>query len=753
MKNEELLFVGEERQKALRRLKRAYDAIAASAQAKGAEGENQEPVHKVVLIEAERGLGKTRLAMELYRHLSTKCDPDDYWPDAFGRVGEVMHVMPKAEEFNYERTLPFLWWGLGVQPSASVGSTLHGSLPDLLPHLVSARIAAGRTEKVSDVKTAISNLVTDFGIEVSGAALDLAGLGFIKSVGNVVFKIGKALDKGKSDGPNPIGLSREPLETLTDTVIEDLATLFNPKSDNYAGVPLVVFVDDAQFSESDSAVAALVKCLIERSTLERWPMLLILTHWGRQMQNWTDGEGKEHAPSPVARELDDARARGGRLPEGAFLRLDLSKPVDDLGKALHNHFHGLIDDDVKLIAEKAGGNPRKLEQIIAKMKRKPKWFKDKSLDNALTNEGRIAVMQLADLDILDVVVDRFADTPQEVRKAMLLASLMGNQFVCDLVDRLAEAQLKSKARDFLKEGEESYRFLRDVVDNKRDDIASFNEQLFWEAANEYRDSGTAKNELENWSDDKDLFAALDKLLENIVTEPQNFNELTQADQAEALSLASERMKKNKSKLAGLALARLVLVEEERSNPEGAYSAAQQFFDGFSEGNWTLDDIPPSLAGSVAQTLFPRGNTTGAQIILESLCVKLKKMAATDPFNADWQLNLSITYGNLGALHRERGEFEAAWERYKASLDILQKLVEIDPTITDWQLYLSITYGNLGALHQERGELEAAWERYEASLDILQKLVEIDPTNTDWQEILVVLHNQLMEVQDRLGICN
>jgi hypothetical protein len=270
------------------------------------------------------------------------------------------------------------------------------------------------------------------------------------------------------------------------------------------------------------------------------------------------------------------------LSEATFLRLDLSEPVEPLDDALRDRFSGLSAKDVGSITDRAGGNPRKLEQILARMERKPRWFEDGKLDKALTASGREAILDLADLPILDVVVDRFADTPPEVRQATLLASLMGNRFVCDLVDRLAASQFDADVRAGLEASERSFRFLRDVADRSRSDVAAFNEQLFWEAAKEYRESGQATSQLSGWPDDAALFAALDHLIESLVREPEAFATLNLEDHVEALSLASVRMNASQSSLAGLALARLVSVENERGNPEGAYDAAQQFIDGFQE---------------------------------------------------------------------------------------------------------------------------------------------------------------------------
>ena len=66
------------------------------------------------------------------------------------------------------------------------------------------------------------------------------------------------------------------------------------------------------------------------------------------------------------------------------------------------------------------------------MFRKPRSFTGYDLRNGLTEAGLEAVLSLADLDILDVVVDRFADTPPEVRRQIEGAYSAAQRFIAGL---------------------------------------------------------------------------------------------------------------------------------------------------------------------------------------------------------------------------------------------------------------------------------------------------------------------------------
>lgn len=586
----ELIFCGENRKRELRRLKRAYDDVAAAAEGLRANRAAGHACHRVVLIEAERGLGKTRLAMELFRHLTTACDPDHYWPDAYGRGRESVEVMPKANACDVTSRPPFLWWGMAIADGPNPGNTVFASLEDVLPHLMSARLAARRAQSGREFLADAADLAVDLGIEFG---TEISGLGLVKRFGQSALKIGKIVRRHYGDAPDALSEGREQVDSVVEAVMSDLTRLFDPRSSQFVGIPLVILVDDAQFADRDPAMAAFLERLLARGARERWPLLVVMTHWSRQLSPWTDAAGQRHRPSYIARALEHARTGdplmpgefagegGGSMPQESFLRIDLGEPVDSLDAALRSQFPGLAEADVAAIVEKSGGNPRKLEQIVARMERKPRWFEANDPKGPLNDAGRDTVLSLADLPIEEVVLERFGDTPADIRRSMIVASLMGNRFVVDLVDRMARARFEHGVRSGLEDGERSYRFLRDVVDRSRNDIGSFAERLFFDAAREYRESGMAHRDLPEWPQDRELMQALDELLSELVAAPERFGGLNTDDLVEALSLASTRMEGIGSPAAGLALARLVSLENDRGNPEGGYSAALRFIQGFA----------------------------------------------------------------------------------------------------------------------------------------------------------------------------
>ncbi|HEY6340620.1 MAG TPA: hypothetical protein VIY49_03935 [Bryobacteraceae bacterium] len=76
----------------------------------------ENPNPQVVVIKAERGLGKTRLALEFYKWLRENEDgwlTKSYWPDAVDIVDRNLDVNPdpgKCDLFGVP--IPYLWWGL-----------------------------------------------------------------------------------------------------------------------------------------------------------------------------------------------------------------------------------------------------------------------------------------------------------------------------------------------------------------------------------------------------------------------------------------------------------------------------------------------------------------------------------------------------------------------------------------------------------------------------------------------------------------
>ncbi|SFA95627.1 hypothetical protein SAMN05421688_1844 [Poseidonocella pacifica] len=107
------------------------------------------PEPQLVILNAERGVGKTRLALEFYRWLSETVDGrgrDGYWPDTVEVLDRSIDVNPDPDFCRYGVPIPYLWWG----PRASDKGVENGIAGDaiatydkfLAPHLVALTLRA-----------------------------------------------------------------------------------------------------------------------------------------------------------------------------------------------------------------------------------------------------------------------------------------------------------------------------------------------------------------------------------------------------------------------------------------------------------------------------------------------------------------------------------------------------------------------------------------------------------------------------------
>lgn len=74
---------------------------------------------RLAVVLGDRGMGKTRLVQEFYRHLSGEVhDPQNYWPPRLRTSDVAPNMNDDAVRSHYEsfslreRRPPYLWWGL-----------------------------------------------------------------------------------------------------------------------------------------------------------------------------------------------------------------------------------------------------------------------------------------------------------------------------------------------------------------------------------------------------------------------------------------------------------------------------------------------------------------------------------------------------------------------------------------------------------------------------------------------------------------
>lgn len=380
---------------------------------------------RAVVLLGDRGLGKTRLVQAFYAHAVAEAQPDGgYWPAALGAEGRNLQVVPDEGAWRLDAPMPFLWWGVRLadphghnHPPAGV---LAGAVErDLVPHLDAVHREQRRRARRVEALKAGGGLVADLLVD----AVPFAGL--LKTLGETGADLRRlALDERRDRGPAAAAdLVATRRQGLVEKLLADLEALLGGPWGTR--VPAVLVVDDAQFAPTDPGVTAFVEALVPAMVAGGWPVLLVVTSWVRE---WLE-QGDDGASS-VARAL---RGWDG----AAEVRL---APVADLAPAVRAAFPGLTDAQVAAVVDRAGGNPRLLDELLRYLGdvRRRLSFVGRDPRGPLTDAGLEALRRHTG-DLHQLVAERLAEAPEAVQQAVALAAGQGAEFLPDVVRATARA--------------------------------------------------------------------------------------------------------------------------------------------------------------------------------------------------------------------------------------------------------------------------------------------------------------------------
>jgi tetratricopeptide (TPR) repeat protein len=146
----------------------------------------------------------------------------------------------------------------------------------------------------------------------------------------------------------------------------------------------------------------------------------------------------------------------------------------------------------------------------------------------------------------------------------------------------------------------------------------------------------------------------------------------------------------------------------------------------------------------------RGNLGAALATYHEAETIADRLAKSDPGNAQWQRDLSVSYERVGDVQVEQGNLPAALASYQADIAIKDRLAKSDPGNAGWQRDLSISYERVGDVQVAQGNLPAALASYQAEFAIMDRLAKSDPGNAGWQRDLLVSHIKVGDVQVAQG---
>jgi tetratricopeptide (TPR) repeat protein len=146
----------------------------------------------------------------------------------------------------------------------------------------------------------------------------------------------------------------------------------------------------------------------------------------------------------------------------------------------------------------------------------------------------------------------------------------------------------------------------------------------------------------------------------------------------------------------------------------------------------------------------QGDLTAALHSFQAALAIRDRLAKTDPENAAWQRDLSVSQNKIGDVRVAQGDLTAALHSFQAALAIRDRLAKADPGNAAWQRDLSVSHNRIGDVRVAQGDLTAALLSFQADLAIAERLANADPGNAAWQRDLSISHNKIGDVRVAQG---
>ncbi|HEX7041475.1 MAG TPA: AAA family ATPase [Trueperaceae bacterium] len=710
---------------------------------------------RVAVLLAEPGLGKTRLAQELYARLvAAEQGGPGYWPATLGAEGDNLRVNPAVEACDGAADLPFLWWGVRLTDPGGHNQAVSGALaghvePYLVPHLEPFHRAQRRRRRL--VRAA----------RLGGAvAADVVGdlvpfLGLLKKVGEIGLEVKGLHDEWRRDAaPLDLGaVAGAGRASLAERVTSDLGTLFGAG----AGVPAVVLLDDLQFSHADPGVTAFVEELTRAMVSGRWPLLLLVTHWEREWRvAGGEAEPDDTPASPAGAALAALAGRGRGLVDVIGLG-----PVEDLAPLLRRALPGLTPPQERALLERAGGNPRVLDELLryALTQRGRGLFVGRDPSGQLTERGLDELLSRGSR-LEELVARRFEEAPEAVQRALALAALQGQEFEDWLVAEVARelaADEPAVTKRALRASADPHAMTARLAETR----AAFAQRVY---------RTVALDALRGWFDEDEAREALaDLLRECLLGRLDVPDDPASVRGTMAAAAAAFEGRPEDARFAAAALHWLVRDAAAAGDVHGAAALARRLAavletlgdDQDGDLSWLRD-----AQGALAQA--------GDTVARRPLLARLLRLAgdAYDAAVTEWTVSLYLhALLDVAAFHEDAGDEGRAGEALRAALQVVEEsAARVSADDVSVLEAFARVHETVAAWHASRGHVGYASELREGALAIVERIAALDPgpegpprlaaarvelarlraSAGEWEEAEALVEVALGELRARLG---
>lgn len=252
----------------------------------------------VVILEADTGIGKTRLIQELYHYLTIYDDEPNYWPDNLEDTKHTMTIVPEFEmlENNTELLMPWLWIAMRCQNTDERNSHFHTTALNQIRKQIKLHLGGLIEQKrqSADNRKAVRNgvsLFINYAFPGSGVALELIadllsgldnGLNTYESL-KTMWNNRKNNKENQHKDRNAI-LAQQEYTSFIDQTMDLFSAILSTNNKKYKS-PLLLVVDDAQWA--DPLTLTFIKSLVETGTEKKWPILILCTCWESSLKAQT----------------------------------------------------------------------------------------------------------------------------------------------------------------------------------------------------------------------------------------------------------------------------------------------------------------------------------------------------------------------------------------------------------------------------------------------------------------------------------
>ncbi|WP_439924312.1 tetratricopeptide repeat protein [Nitrobacter sp. JJSN] len=166
----------------------------------------------------------------------------------------------------------------------------------------------------------------------------------------------------------------------------------------------------------------------------------------------------------------------------------------------------------------------------------------------------------------------------------------------------------------------------------------------------------------------------------------------------------------------------------------------------------LDNPDNSVRAHVAERfLFNLDEAVGRHmppdarlIVLNAIEGAFEQLLRTDPHNAGWQRDLSVSHDRIGDVLVAQGKLPEALKSFRDGLAIRERLASADSGNAERQRDLSLSHEKIGDVLAVQGKLPEALESFRNQLTAAERLAKADPDNADLQVGLSLSYEKVGE---------